>query len=34
MRSSLGHGYTGTQKFDTLMNFPKQMTVKAISKTF
>ena len=34
MRSSVGHGYARIQKFNTLLNIPKQMTVKAITKTF
>ena len=33
MRSSVGHGYARIQKFNTLLNIPKQMTVKAIRKT-
>ena len=34
MRSSVGHGYAGIQKYYTLMNIPKQVTVKAITKKF
>ena len=34
MRSSVGHGYAGIQKFNTLMNIPKRMTVKTITKKF
>ena len=34
MQSSVGHGYAEIQKFNTLMNIPKQMTVKTITKTF
>ena len=34
MRSSVGHGYAGIQKFNTLMNIPKRMTVKPITKKF
>ena len=30
---SLGHGYAGTEKLNTLMNIPKPMTVKYYSKT-
>ena len=30
---SLGHGYAGTEKFHTLMNIPKPMTVNNYSKT-
>ena len=29
-----GHGYAGIQQFNTLMNIPKPMTVKTISKNF
>ena len=32
MMQSIGHGYAGIQKFNTLMNFPKPMTVKTIKK--
>ena len=32
MRSSVGHGYTRIQKFNTLLNIPRQMTVKTIIK--
>ena len=31
---SLGHGYAGIEKFNTLMTIPKPMTVKAITKQF
>ena len=34
IRSSVGHGYAGIQKFNTLMNILKQMTVKNITKKF
>ena len=34
MRSSVGHGYARGQKFNTLLNTPKQMTVNIITKTF
>ena len=34
MRSSVGHGYAGIQKFNTLMNIPKRITVKTITKKF
>ena len=34
MQSSVGHGYARIQKFNTLLNIPKQMTVKTITKTF
>ena len=34
MRSSVGHGFTGIQKFNTLMNIPKRVTVKTITKEF
>ena len=30
---SLGHGYAGTEKFNTLMNIPKPMTVNNYNKT-
>ena len=30
---SLGHGYSGIEKFNTLMNIPKPMTVKNYNKT-
>ena len=30
---SLGHGYAGIEKFHTLMNIPKPMTVKNYNKT-
>ena len=29
---SLGHGYTGTEKFNTLMNIPKPVTVNNYNK--
>ena len=32
MRSSVGHGYAGIQKFNTLMNIPKRMIVKTVTK--
>ena len=32
MRSSVGHGYAGIQIFNTLMNIPKRMTVKTVTK--
>ena len=32
MRSSVGHGYAGIQKFNTLMNILKRMTVKTVTK--
>ena len=31
---SIGNGYTGIQIFNTLMNIPKPMTVKTITKKF
>ena len=34
MRSSVDHGYAGIQKFNTLMNIPKRITVKTITKKF
>ena len=34
MRSSVGQGHAGIQKFNTLMNIPKRETVKAITKNF
>ena len=34
MRSLVGQGYTGIQKFNTLINIPKRMTVKTITKKF
>ena len=34
MWSSVGHGYAGIQKRNTLMNIPKRMTVKSITKKF
>ena len=34
MRSSVGHGYAGIQQFNTLMNIPKRVTVKTITKKF
>ena len=34
IRSSVGHGYAGTQKFNTLMNIPKRATEKTIAKKF
>ena len=30
---SLSHGYAGIEKFNTLMNIPKPMTVKNYNKT-
>ena len=30
----VGHGYAGIQKFNTLMNIPKRVTVKTITKKF
>ena len=30
---SLGHGYAGTEKFNTLMNIPKPMTINIYNKT-
>ena len=30
---SLDHGYAGTEKFNTLMNIPKLMTVNNYNKT-
>ena len=30
---SLGHGYAGTEKFNTLINIPKPMTVNNYNKT-
>ena len=30
---SLGHGYAGTEKFNTLINIPKPMTVSNYNKT-
>ena len=30
MGSSLDHGYAGIQKFNTLMNIPKRVTIKTI----
>ena len=30
---SLGHGYAGNEKFNTLMNIPKPMTVKSYNQT-
>ena len=30
---SLGHGYAGIKKFNTLMNIPKPITVKNYNKT-
>ena len=32
MGSSVGHGYVGIQKFNTLMNIPKRVTAKSITK--
>ena len=32
MRSSVGHGYAGIQKLNTLMNIPKRVTVKTLTK--
>ena len=34
MRSSVGHGYAGIQKFNTLMNIQKRVTAKTITKNF
>ena len=34
MRSSVSHGYVGIQKFNTLMNIPKRVTVKTKTKKF
>ena len=34
MRSSVDHVYPGIQKFNTVMNIPKQVTVKAITRKF
>ena len=34
MRSSVGHGYPGIQKFNTLMNILKRVTVKTVTKKF
>ena len=34
MRSSVGRGYARIQKFNTLLNIPKQMTIKTITKMF
>ena len=34
MRSSVGHGYARIQKFNTLMNILKQVTVKTVTKKF
>ena len=34
MWSLVGHGYAGIQKFNTLMNIPKRVTVKTITKKF
>ena len=34
MRSSVDHGNIGIQKFNTLMNIPKRVTVKTITKKF
>ena len=31
---SLGHGYAGTEKFNTLMNIPKPMTINNVTKQF
>ena len=31
---SLGDGYAGNEKFNTLMNIPQPMTVKSYNKTF
>ena len=30
---SLGHGYAGTEKFNTLMSIPKPITVNNYNKT-
>ena len=32
MPSSVGHGYVGIQKFNTLMKIPKRVTVKTTTK--
>ena len=32
--TSIGHGYAGIQKFNTLMTIPKLMTVKTIRRKF
>ena len=34
MWSSIGHGYAGIQKFNTLMNITKPVAVKIITKMF
>ena len=34
MRLSVGHGYSGIQKFTTLMKIPKGVTVNSITKKF
>ena len=34
MRSSVGHGYAGIEKFITIMNIPKRVNVKTITKKF
>ena len=34
MQSSVGHGYARVQKFNTLTNIPKRVTVKTITKNF
>ena len=34
MRSLVGHDYAGIQKFNTLMNISKRVTVKTITKKF
>ena len=34
MPSSFSHGYAGIQKFNTLMNITKRMTVKTTTKNF
>ena len=32
MRSSVGRGYAGIEKFNTLVNIPKRVTVKTMRK--
>ena len=34
MRLLVGHGYAGIQKFNTVMNIPKEIAVKTIKKKF
>ena len=34
MRSSVGHGYAGIQKFNALMTIPKHVTIKTITKKY